>query len=89
MLLFMGVVVEYYITAYVDTFGYILVSDNTLVPQQMNHIDSSPHLIWYYVDYGTVKIKFIHSEEKLAEPFTNNLSNIMFQYITTRYVHRD
>ena len=33
------------------------------------------HFIRDYVEYGTVKIQFVHSEENLADPFTKNLSN--------------
>ena len=36
-----------------------------------------------------MKIKFVHSEANIADPFTNNLSNRPFHLITSRYVHHE
>ena len=74
---------------HVDNFGDILLSDNTSVSQIMNHRDVH-HPFWGdYVEYGTVKIKFVPSEGNLADTFTKNLRNGPFESLTSRYVHHE
>ena len=60
---------------HVDNVGDILLSENTSVSHQMKHTYVRRHFIRDYVEVGTVKIKFFHSEENLADKFTKNLSN--------------
>ena len=47
------------------------------------------HFIHDYFEAGTVKTKSVHSEENMADPFTKNLSNGPFKFLTSRYVHRE
>ena len=56
VLFFMGVVVKYSIIVHVDNVGDIVLSDNTLVFQQKNHIDVCHHFRRDFVEDGTVKI---------------------------------
>ena len=42
----------------------------------MNHVDVRHHFIQDYAEEETVKIKFVYSEENLADPFTKNLRDI-------------
>ena len=89
VLLFVVVIVEYSITVHIDNIGNIFLSDNTSVSQWTKHIDVCCHFVRDYVEDGTVKIEFVRSEENLADPFTKNLSNGPFEYLTSRYVHRE
>ena len=85
----MGVVVKYPITVHSDNFVSILLSKNISVSQRTKHKYVCHHFIHDYVEDGTVKIKFFRSEESMADPFTNNLSNGPFKFLTSRYVHCD
>ena len=42
-----------------------------------------------YTEDGTAKIQFLHSEENLADPLTNNLISEPFEYLAPSYVHRE
>ena len=53
------------------------------------HIDMRNHFIRDYVEDRTVKIKFVCSEENLVYPFANDLSNGPFEFLKSRYVHRE
>ena len=85
ILLFIGVVVEYPIIVHVDSVGAIFLSENTLVSQRMKHKDARNHFIRDYVEDGTVKIQFVRSEENTADPLTKNLSDGLFESLTSRY----
>ena len=73
----------------VNNVGAIFLSENTSVSQRTKHIDMCNHFICDYVEYGTVEIQFLHSEENLADPLTNNLISEPFEYLTPSYVHRE
>ena len=64
---------------HVDNFGAIFLLENTSVSQRKKHIDMRHYFICDYVEYRTVKIQFLCSEENLADPFTENLSDIPFE----------
>ena len=83
----MAVVVEYPITMQVDNIGAIFLSENTSIYQQTKHIDVRCHFIRDYVEDGIVKIQSVCLEENMADPYTNNLSNGPFEFLTSRYVH--
>ena len=85
----MRVIVQYPITLHIDNIGAIFISGNSLVSQRKNHIDVCRHFICDYFQYRTVKIQFVPSEENLAYPFTKNLSNGQFEFLASRYVHRE
>ena len=87
ILLFMGVVVEYPIIVHIDNVGAIFLSEKTSEYQQTKHIDMRHHIIRDCVEGETVKIKFVCLEEKLADPFTKNLSNGPFESLTLLYVN--
>ena len=70
---------------HVDNVGAILIRDNILVFQRANNIDIRHHLIWDYVEDRTVKKN--RPEENIADPFTKNLSNGLFEFITSMHVH--
>ena len=73
----------------VYNIGYILLLENKSAPQWKNHIDIFNHLIWDYIKYITLKMKFVRSEENTAYPFTKNLSNGPFHLLTSGYVQRE
>ena len=75
ILLFMGVVVEYPIIMHIDNVGSIFLSKSTPASQRTKHINVCHHLIHDSLEDGTMKIKFVRSEENMAYPCTNDLSN--------------
>ena len=77
---------EYPITVNVDNAGDIFLSENTSTYQRTKHMDLRHHFICDYVEDGTVKFKFVCSEGSMLDPFTNNLSNVPFESLTSRYV---
>ena len=77
------------ITVHGNNIGSIFLSENILVSQQTKHIDLYDHFIFEYVEYGTVKTQFVHSEENLADSFTKNLNNGPFESLTSRYVQHE
>ena len=87
VLLFVVVVVKFPITMHVDKVGDILLPYNILVYQWTNNIDVCNQLIHNYIKYITVKVKIFHLEKNLTDPFTNNLGNGTFEYLTSRYLH--
>ena len=56
--MFMGVVVEYPSTVYVDRVWEIFLLENIYISQKIKHIDVQHHFIRDYGEDGTVKIKF-------------------------------
>ena len=62
LLLFMEVTFKYPITVYVDNFGDIFLSENTLVYQRAKHIDVRQQFICDYVEDVTLKIQFFRYE---------------------------
>ena len=83
----MEVVVEYPITMDVDNVEDMFPSENTLAYQRKKHMDTRHHFICDYVEDRIAKIKCLRSKKNLADPFTNNLSNGLFESLIIRYVH--
>ena len=88
ILFLMGIVVKYPITLHIDNIGDIFLLKNIWLSQQTKHIDMRRHFIHAYIE-RTVKIQFFCSEENLTAPYTNNLSNGKFEFLTLRYAHRE
>ena len=65
ILLFMGVVVEYPITMYIDNVGAIFLLKDTSVSQITTHIDVRHHFIRDCVEEGTAKIIFFYVQKKI------------------------
>ena len=82
----MWVFVEYPIIMNIDNVGAIFLSENTSEYQWTKNTGSCHHFIYDYARDGTIKIKFVSSEENMAYPFTKNLSNGQFESLTSRYV---
>ena len=71
----------------IDNAGDVLLLYDTLVSQHTKHIDVHHQFIWNYVEDITVKTRCAHSEENLADLFTNSFSNEPFQFLTSSYLH--
>ena len=56
-------------------------------PNRKKHIDTHHQLIWDYIEDGTVKMHNFPFRRKLAELFTNNLSNGTFYLMTSGYLY--
>ena len=61
------------ILIFCDNEGAIYLSNNH-ESRRTKHIDTKIHFIRDYVENGTVIIKFIASEDNLADPLTKNVN---------------
>ena len=77
LLEFMGVKVELPITVHVDNKGAIFISENPVV-KRTKHIGTRYHMIRKLVKDDIIIIKFVTSDENLADIFTKNTSVITF-----------
>ena len=87
ILMFMGVTVKYPITVKVDNVGALILSNNTVVSQWTNDIAVQHHFIDDYVEDRTVKIQLFPFRKCLEYQFIKNLSNGLFELLTSRYVN--
>ena len=60
-----------------------------MASQWTKNIDVHHHFIRDYIEDGALKIQFFHSKENMADPFTKNLSNSLFESLTQRYAQGD
>ena len=75
----MGVVVEYPIIMHIYNEVSMLLTENILVSQWMNHIGICHPFVWGCVEEVTVKFKF-------PIPFTKTLINGTFCFLDAGYV---
>ena len=71
---FLNLKIEMPITIMCDNVGAIFIAHNSKNSGRTKHINIKHHFIREYVIDGTVQIKFVRSEENLADPFTKNVS---------------
>ena len=74
----MNIEVELPITVHVDNVGAILLSNNRTTSNRTKHIDIRISFVKEYQEDGKIIIKFVKSEEKDADIFTKNTTNVIF-----------
>jgi hypothetical protein len=68
------------IRIHVDNIGAVFLSENRNSSERTKHIDIKYHYIREQIDAGLVEIKFVRSEENLADLFTKNLKGETYEY---------
>ena len=74
----MNIEVKLPITVYVDNVGAIWLSNNHTTSDRTKHIDIRTSFVKEYQEDGKIIIKFVKSEEKEADIFTKNTTNVIF-----------
>ena len=74
----MNIEVQLPITVYVDNVGAIWLSNNHTTSDRTKHIDIRTSFVKEYQEDGKIIIKFVKSEEKEADIFTKNTTNVIF-----------
>ena len=72
---FLKLKIELSITIMCDNVGAIFIAHTSKNSGRTKHINIKHHFLREYVMDGTVQIKFVWSEENLADPFTKNVSS--------------
>ena len=75
----MNIKVELPITVYVDNVGAIWLSNNRTTSDRTKHIDIRTSFVKEYQEDGKIITKFVKSEDKEADIFTKNTTNVIFQ----------
>ena len=83
---FLKLEVDLPITVMCDNVGAIFIDHNSKNNGRTKHISVKHHFIREYVVDGTVQIKFVRSEENLADPFTKNVSRDSYLKHSAKYL---
>ena len=59
--------IDYPITVYCDNVGAIYLTYNAKISNRTKHVDNMTHFVRHYVEDGTIKIKFVQSEDNDAD----------------------
>ena len=78
LLLTMNIELESPITVHVDNVGAIWLSSNRTTSDRTKHIDIRTAFVKEYQEDGKIIIKFVKSEEKEADIFTMNTTNVIY-----------
>ena len=74
----MNIKVELLITMHVDNVGTIWLSNNRTTSDRKKHIDIRTSFVKEYQEDGKKIINIVKSEEKEADIFTKNTTNVIF-----------
>jgi hypothetical protein len=75
-----GIPVKKPTTVHVDNVGCIFLAKNKTSGERTKHIDMKYHFIQEQVENGLVEIKFVRSEDNVADIFTKNLGGEKFNF---------
>lgn len=75
-----GIPIKKPTTVHVDNVGCIFLAKNKTSGERTKHIDMKYHFIREQVENGLVEIKFVRSEENVADIFTKNLGGEKFNF---------
>ena len=81
---FLGEKIEYPITVYCDNVGAIYLAYNAKISTRTKHVDTRIHFVRHYVQDGTIKIKFVRSEDNDADNFTKNTTASTYEKHTSK-----
>ena len=68
------------INVYVDNIGAIFLTENRNSGEKTKHIDVKYHYIREQIDEGLIQVRFVKSQENLADLFTKNLKGETYKY---------
>ena len=83
---FLGEKIEYPITIYCDNIGVIYLAYNAKISNRTKHVDTRTHFVHHYVEDGTIKIKFVRSEDNDADIFTKNANESTYEKHTSKFM---
>jgi hypothetical protein len=75
------------IRVHVDNIGAIFLSENRNSGERTKHIDIKYHYIREQIDVGLIEVKFVKSEDNLADLFTKNLKGELFECHASKMVN--
>jgi Reverse transcriptase (RNA-dependent DNA polymerase) len=67
------------INVYVDNIGAIFLAGNRNSSDRSKHIDMKYHFVRDLIDEGLIDVKFVRSNENLADLFTKNLNGELYE----------
>ena len=74
---FMDLIISFPVIVHVDNIGAIYMTKGQ-EGKRTKHIDARYHFVREYVEDGVLKILYVKSEENMADPYTKNTSEIIF-----------
>ena len=74
------------IRVHVDNVGAIFLSENINLGERTKHVDIKYHYIREQIDVGLIEVKFVKSEENLADLFIKNLKGELFECHASKLV---
>ena len=86
LLEFLGKKIEYPITVYCYNVEAIYLAHNAKISNRPKHVDTIIHFVRQYVEDGTIKIKFVQSEDKDADIFTKKTNESTFEKHTSKFI---
>ena len=81
-----GIEIELPITVKVDNVGAIFMSENTSMSGRTKHVDVRYRYVNEMVMDGFLKIKFVKTEENVADIFTKNVSSEIYRKLTPAFL---
>ena len=70
-----------------DNIVAIFLSENRNSSKRTKHTNIKYHYITEQIDLGLTEVKFVKSEENLADLFTKNLKGDLFDYHASKLVN--
>ena len=83
---FLGEKIEYPITVYAYYEGAIYLAYNAEIAKRTKHVDTMTHFVRHYVEDGTIKIKFVRSEDNEADIFTKKTTESTYDKHTSKFI---
>ena len=83
---FLGQKIEHPITMYFDNIGAIYLAYNAKISNRTKHVDTGTHVVRHYVEDGTIKIKFLQSEDNNADMFTKNTTESTYEIHASKFM---
>ena len=84
---FLNIPVQLPIEEHVDNVGAMFLAKNATTGQRTRHINVRYHYVREYIKNGQVIIRFVRSEENMADPFTKKTSKEIYSKHTGGYVN--
>jgi hypothetical protein len=84
----MGIKVELPIVVRVDNVGAIFMAENASATSRTRHVDARYHYVREFIEEGFIKIIFVRSKDNLADGFTKNVQNEVYDFHVRNYLTR-
>jgi hypothetical protein len=81
-----GIKVKYPITVFVDNVGAIFMAENVTATKQTRHVHTRYRYVYEEVEDGRIIVRFVKTEENLADPYTKNVKSEIYERSMSSYV---